>query len=75
MAESKKNEQAQIVLGLENAELLYELYANAEAADAHFYSCQSQQYRQHMQSVYKAASISNAFSSLKTLIDAAKNAK
>lgn len=66
--EQEKAERSQIVLDLDDAKRLYELYHNVEAADAHFQTCQSTNFRQHIQSVYKAANIRAAFEKLETLI-------
>lgn len=61
-----------IAIPLNVAEKLYELYMNVELADAHFHSCQSPNFRQHVQSVYKAANIKSAFDKLKSEIDSVK---
>ncbi len=61
-----------ILLSVAEAERVYELYRNIEAADAMFKTCQSVSFRQHMQSVYKSANVSAAFDALKARIDQAK---
>ena len=54
----------------ECAEKLFDLYANVEAADAHYKRCQSDNFRIHVQSVYKNAGVAAAFAELKSQIDA-----
>lgn len=66
--EQEEAVRTEIVLDLNDAKRLYELYQNVEAADAHFQRCQSDSFRQHVQSVYKAANIRAAFERLETLI-------
>ena len=53
------------------AEQLYELFHNVEVADSHYKRCQSDQFRMHVQSVYKNAGVNDAFEALRTAIDAA----
>lgn len=53
-----------ITLTKEEARQLYSLYENVELADAHFHTCQSHQFRQHLQGVYKAENVSRAFAKL-----------
>lgn len=54
------------------AEQLYELFHNVEVADSHYKRCQSDQFRMHVQSVYKNKGVSDAFEALQTAIDAAE---
>lgn len=56
--------EKKVELSIGTAKRIYELYNNIEAADAHFQTCQSVNFRQHMQSVYKARNIANAFEEL-----------
>ena len=61
-----------ITLDLADAERIYELYRNVELADAHFHTCQSLNFRQHVHDVYNAANNKNAYEKLKGSIDSAK---
>lgn len=61
-----------VTLDLADAEKLYELYRNVELADVHFHTCQSGNFRQHVQGVYRAANVKNAYDKLKAAIDATK---
>ena len=85
MATAKKNEAVKVeanpveagtndavIISVNDAEKIYDLFFNVESADAHFHTCQSVNFRQHVQSVYKAPNISKAFEALKTVINKAK---
>lgn len=85
MATAKKNEAVKVeanpveagtndavIISVNDAEKIYDLFFNVESADAHFHTCQSVNFRQHVQSVYKAPNISKAFEALKTAINKAK---
>lgn len=61
-----------ITIDIKTAEKIAELYTNCEAADAAFQSCQSVQFRNHIQSVYKAPNVVAAFTELQQKIDATK---
>jgi len=61
-----------VIISVNDAEKIYDLFFNVESADAHFHTCQSVNFRQHVQSVYKAQNISKAFEALKTAINKAK---
>lgn len=63
---------ANISIPLEMAERIIDLYTNIEAADAHFQRCQSDNFRLHVQAVYRNAGVSAAFEDLKQQIDAQK---
>lgn len=63
---------ATIQISVEDAEQLYSLFHNVEVADFHFHTCQAQNFRQHIQSVYKAANVEAAFWRIKAAIDAVK---
>lgn len=54
-----------VSIPLEDAEQLYELFEGVEAADSHFHTCQSVNFRDYVKAVYKAAKVSAAFSDLK----------
>ena len=85
MATAKKNEAVKVeanpveagtndavIISVNDTEKIYDLFFNVESADAHFHTCQSVNFRQHVQSVYKAPNISKAFEALKTAINKAK---
>lgn len=57
-----------IVLDLNTAKCLYDLFHNVELADLHFKSCQATSFRTHVQSTYKAPNISAAFDKLNAAI-------
>lgn len=59
-----------ITVSLDIAKMLYELFRNIESADAHFKTCQSSQFRQHMRSVYQSTNVFAAFEALRAGIDA-----
>lgn len=61
-----------ITITVEDAEQIYKLFENVELADVHFHSCQSAQFRQHIQSVYKAQNIEQAFNNLRDAMLEAK---
>lgn len=63
---------ATVTIPVATANYLYDLYRNIESADAHFHRCQSDNFRQHVVSVYNAANVRNAFSLLKSAIDKEK---
>lgn len=52
-----------------DAEQLYELYNSVEAADSHFHTCQSVQFRDYVKATYKAHNVRTAFERLKQGID------
>lgn len=64
---------ADITISRAVAEQLYDLYNNVSAADAHYQRCQSDNFRLHVQSVYKNAGVSGAFEALKQKIDGASS--
>lgn len=73
MPKSSKAAAAPVItLTVEDAEQIYKLFENVQLADLHFHSCQSPQFRQHMQSVYKAPNIEQAFTNLNDAITKAK---
>lgn len=61
-----------ITIDLKTAERIYDLYRNCEAADTAYKSCQSTQFRAHLQGVYKAPNVEKAFNELQSLIETAK---
>ena len=61
-----------ICISVEDAERIYSLFQNVEAADAHFHTCQAVNFRQHVQSVYKAENVRKAFEGLNAAINMAK---
>jgi len=61
-----------ISVPIQDAEQLYELFKNVELADFHFHTCQAVNFRQHVQSVYKAENVRAAFERLNDAITAAK---
>lgn len=61
-----------IKISVQTAEQLLSLFENIAAADAHFKTCQSVPFRQHIQRVYTATNVSNAFYALKTAVEKAK---
>lgn len=61
-----------ITIDIKTAEKLVELYKNCEAADAAFKSCQSVQFRTHIQGVYTAPNVAAAFEALQQKIDTAQ---
>lgn len=67
-------QEPQITIPLSKAKQLYELYRNVEFADAHYRTCQSDNFRIHLQGVYKAGKISKAFDALAAAIDAEEGA-
>lgn len=62
----------EIVVSLEDAKQMLELYRTCELADRHFKSCQSDLYRRHVSAACKANNVSGAFSRLKGQIDRSK---
>ena len=58
-----------VAITISDARQLYELYQNLEAADAHYQTCQSRGFRDHMQKVYRAANVQSAFAELKSQLD------
>lgn len=58
-----------ICLDVDDAKRLMELYTSLEAADAHYHTCQAQNFRQFVQSVYKASKVSAAYQRLKSQIE------
>lgn len=63
---------ASISLSTEDAEQIYELFKSVEAADSHFHTCQSVNFRDYIKAVYKAPKVSAAFAGLKQKISAPK---
>ena len=61
-----------VSIPIEDAEQLYELFKGVEAADSHFHTCQSVNFRDHVKGVYKAPKVSAAFANLKQKIAQAK---
>lgn len=59
-----------ISLTIDEAKKILELYRNIESADAHYRTCQAQNFRAHVQSTYKAPNISAAFEALKASVKA-----
>ena len=57
-----------LTIQLEEAEQLYELFKSVEAADNHFHTCQSVNFRDYITAVYKAPKVSEAFAALKQKI-------
>lgn len=67
----KKSSTPAVSIPIQQAKQLIELYRNIEAADAHFKSCQSELFRNHMRAVYQAPLVAGAFEALqKTLSEA-----
>lgn len=64
-----------ITIDVKTAERLLELYRNCEAADSAFKTCQSVQFRNHIQSVYKAQNIESAFETLNQKLVAASESE
>lgn len=64
-----------VFLPLATAKRIYELYTSVEAAEAHFHSCQSANFREHVRSVIKAPKIEKAFSDLKGFIESVEGGK
>lgn len=62
----------EITISVQTAEQLLSLFENIASADAHFKTCQSVPFRQHMQRVYTATNVSTAFCALKAAVEAAK---
>lgn len=58
-----------VTISRADAEHIMELYNNVEAADAHFMRCQSDLFRQHVQGVYKAMLVANAYANLRAAIN------
>ena len=61
-----------ICISVEDAERIYSLFQNVEVADSHFFSCQAVNFRQHVQSVYKAENVRKAFEGLNAALNMAK---
>ena len=53
-----------IRIDVEDAKRLMELYTSLEAADAHYRTCQAQNFRQFVQLVYKAPKVNAAYQKL-----------
>ena len=62
----------EITISIQTAEQLLSLFENIVAADAHFKSCQSVMFRQHMQRVYTATNVGAAFCTLKSAVESSK---
>ena len=58
-----------IRIDTEDAKRLIELYTSLEVADAHYHTCQAQNFRQFVQSVYKAPKITSAYRKLNACIE------
>lgn len=61
---------ADITLTRAEAEKIYELFNNIEAADSHYQRCQSDYFRLHVQGTYKNQAVAAAFDSLKRKLEA-----
>lgn len=59
-----------ISISVQDAKRIYELFENVELADFHFHTCQAVNFRQHIQSVYKAENVRSAFERLHESITA-----
>ena len=59
-----------VTLSIEQGEKLFELYDNLVAADAHYMSCQSANFRNHIKSVCAAQKIADAFAELRQQLNA-----
>lgn len=68
MNEEHVTQEKTLTISRETADRLYSLFASCEAADAHFKSCQSAQFRAHIQGAYKAANVHAAFNLLEEFI-------
>lgn len=55
-----------------DAEHIFQLYWNVETADAHYRRCQSDYFRNHVQSIYRGAQTAEAFARLKEQLDSLK---
>lgn len=62
---------ANITIDKATADALFDLFNNVEAADTHYKRCQSDEFRVHVQSVYKNPGVSGAFEKLRKLIEKA----
>lgn len=58
-------EPEMIAIPRAEAEMIMDLFTNVEAADAHFQRCQSDLFRQHVQSCYRAPLVDQAYQHLK----------
>lgn len=72
MANQKADRADTVTISVTDAERLYDLYNNVEMADAHFHTCQSANFRMHIQSVYRAPNVKSAYDKLKSAIAAVK---
>ena len=72
---AQADEPKGVFLPLSVAEKIYEMYNSLDSADAHFHTCQSTNFREHVRSVLKAPKIVKAFQSLKSDIDSVKGGK
>ncbi|MBR6982125.1 MAG: hypothetical protein IKH75_01105 [Ruminococcus sp.] len=72
---AQADEPKGVFLPLATAKKIYELYNSIEAADAHFHSCQSTNFREHVRSVIKAPKVNQAFADLKGWIESVEGGK
>lgn len=54
-----------LTMSMKDAKNLLTLYDGIKEADEFFHTCQSQQFRQHIQGTYKAAKVEKAFEALR----------
>ena len=53
-----------VCLTMEDAKQIYELFNACALADLHYHTCQSELFRRHVCSTYKAANVVDAFDRL-----------
>ena len=58
-----------VCLTMEDAKQIYELFNTCALADLHYHTCQSELFRRHVCSTYKAANVVYAFDRLKAMIN------
>lgn len=63
-----------VSIPLETAQQALELFRNVEAADAHFQTCQSIPFRQHVRSVYRAPNVEAAYRDIAAAVEKAEEA-
>ena len=61
-----------IRISVNDAEKIIELHRKIEKADCHFKTCQSANFREYVQSVFKAQTIVNAINRLSEAVEKAK---
>lgn len=54
-----------ITISVKDAKIFLMLFDGVKEADEFFHTCQSQQFRQHIQGTYKAAKVEKAFEALR----------